>query len=1222
MKFYNLFFFCILGIHGLMANENKVSQTSVNDEASTAIVLPMNISPCGSDTRPVVIHNSTTSGTGPFGSCSSTFSSKDVWFKVIVPTTGNFLIRRNDKTSIQLHAEAYLGLPALATVLSCQSLIDLPNAMVISSQTPGEEIYFRFWDKDNIAGIEGEISVHLLDNAPGNWVLCDYLNEGLITINEESIKKANEFIVQYDADDTTDSIAFKRNILVNELGLNLIDSCDCGRKNIEVWKTDTPIEMEDRKRLARKRGNVDTTSYNYVLNIATHQDSLVEITVLNDNTNNQTQTDVSMDSIGNYIVVWRQETTDPNLNDIYARLFEPNGTPKGIEFQVNEALNENHQAPAVSRKNNGDFIIVWKSNQQILVKKYDKDGVVLLAETEIAKDDVDGFGNFTVSNPDVAIDKNGNYVIVYQQDYTADTRKVTMQLFNTTDVLLKNTQLEDKSFSYQLPKTTIADNGQFMIVMATYSGINPPAAVDDDSYDIVKQSFDYNGDLVNGTIMVNTTTSNAQITPDVAMDKNGNAFVAWTEITSAGKGDIKGQYFKSDGTPDGLEFAVNATPFGEQLLTAISMNADGDHIAVWESTVQDGDGSGIYSQYFDRTKEKRGAEFRVNSIATGNQESAAVVINQTRNVIYTWQENRTDLDILHKRYISNPFNAALKNYQEYSDTSGIAKDGYSRTVYTPQNTVGNVIIATMDTGIDGDHSYFKNALWQYEGGNNCLPNVEGDIGYDLYNKNNIPNDIDGHGTAVNGLIVESFPNELQLDLLNVKFSQRDTSTLFDAICGICYAIENGAKVINLSWGFESIEPPAILQEAITEAICNDILVVTSAGNKGKDNDQIGKYPANLSQGNPNVITVAAYEVDVNGQNPVLADYSNFGMETVDIAARGFLETTGLDNTFVNLSGTSLSTPVVSRIAGIIRARYPQLTATQVKECLTHPDNVMDFNFPIRSKGALDEIKAMACAADKAAANLPPCTSDKITGLNANMTEETCAEKDGKIELLITGNTTDTTFQWSNGGTTQNLTGLSAGNYTVTVVDECGCIQTLTASLTSACGDEICEDGDMIMEMPIQGRIYRFEDKLIADDTIFAGVQTIFQAGSSIILNPGFLIQTDASFTAKIGNCTSNNILPSSPTLVKDRFPLVENSVLKIEPNPTRYSTVVNYFLPASEKIQLTLVDLNGRVIQELWNGTQAMGWQTFHMDNLQSGIYLVHMRTQTVVLTQKLMVLE
>lgn len=1222
VKIYSLSFFLMTGFHSLLAIENNALFTSVNDEASTATALPMNISPCGSDTRIVRVFDATTSGSGPFGNCKSSFSSKDVWFKVIVPSTGNFLIRRNDKTAIQLYAEAYLGIPTTANdTISCQSLVVLPNVMFISGQTPGEEIYFRFWDKNNVAATEGEISAHLLSSNPDEWLLCDYLNNGLTTIYEESVRFANEFIVQYDADDTADSINLKRNILTNELGLSLVDSCNCSTKNIEVWAANNPVEMEDRRRISKKRGNVDTTAYNYLINIRTHRDSLIETTIPNDNTSNQSQTDVSMDSVGNYVVVWREETTDPNLNDIYTRLFEPDGTPKGVEFRVNDVINENHQAPAVSRRTNGEFIVVWESNQQILAKKYDKDGAELLAETEIAKDDLDGFGNFTVSNPDVTIDKNGNYVIVYQQDYAANTRKVAMQLFNATDVLQRDTLLEDKSISYQLPKTAIAENGQFMVVMASYAGIDPPVAVDDDSYDIVKQSFDPNGDLVSGIIVVNTTTTNAQITPDVAMDKNGNAFVAWTEITSDGKGDIKGQYYKSDGTTDGGEFDVNATPFGEQLLMAVSMNSEGDHIAVWESTMQDGDGSGIYSQYFDRNQTKQGVEFRVNTIATGNQQAAAVVINETGNVIYTWQENRTDLDILHKRYISNPFNAALKNYQESADTTGIQKDAYDRTIYEPNNPVKNVIIATMDTGIDKDHTNFKHALWQYEGSNNCLPNAAGDIGYDFNNDDSDPNDIDGHGTAVNGLIVESFPNDLQLDLLNVKFSEKDTSTLFDAICGIYYAIENGAKVINLSWGFESIERPVILEEAIQEAICNDILIVTSAGNTAKNNDTIGKYPANLSKENANVITVAAYETDVNGQNAALADYSSFGEENVDIAARGFLETTGLNNAFVTLSGTSLSAPIVSRIAGIIRANYPQLTAAQVKECITHPDNVIPYGFPIRSKGALDPVKAMACAADKAAANLPPCASDKIS-LNANVTEETCSLNDGKIELLLTANTADTTFSWSNGATTQDVTGLSAGNYEVTVADECGCIQTLAIVVTSSCGVGGCEDGDMIIEMPIQGRPYRFEDKLIADDTVFAGVQTTFQAGSSVILQPGFVAQAGADFTAKIGTCTSNNLFPSSPSTAKLNQLPTENLVLKVAPNPTRQNTTLTYFSPTSEPVQLTLSDLNGRVIWQLFDGMLATGWQNYTLNPLQGGVYFVQLRTKQEVVTQKLMVLE
>lgn len=1224
MKFHLLilcFFYSLT--HCLSAPKTTVTLTSLNDEPSDAVSLPMNISPCGSDTRSVIIHDATTSGSGPFGSCSSTFTSKDVWFKVIVPTTGNFLIRRNDNTAIQLYAEAYLELPAAASnVLACQSLTALPNVMVISGQTPGAEVYFRFWDKDNVATMEGEISAHQLASTFKDWVLCDYLNNGLSTINEESTKKANEFMVQYDADDTSDSILFKRNILMNELGLSLVDSCNCSRKNIEVWAANSPIEMEDRKLTSRKRGNVDTTAYNYLINISTLRDSLIETTIPNNNTGNQSQTDISMDATGNYIVVWRQASvTNPNVADIYARYFERDGTPKEIEFQVNAVNRENNQTPTVSRHPDGDVIVAWKSNQQILVKKYATGGLVLLGDTEIAKDDVDAFGNFTVSHPDVAMTQNGNYVVVYQKNYAGSTEKVVAKLFNATDVLQKTEELSSTQNSYHLPKVAMAENGQFMVVMETFLGMNPPAA-GDDSYEVVKQSFDNFGAFVGSITRVNTRTDGAQITPQVAMDKDGKALVVWSEVIGIGKGDVRGKHFKSDGTNDGPSFSIDFTLFGEELVTGIAMNPEGDHVVVWESNPQDGDRSGIYGKYFDRNKVSQGGEFRVNTIATGNQQAAAVAINATGNVIFTWQEDRSDLDILHKRCISHPFDEPLKHYQESADTVGILKDTYDRTVYTPQNTVGNVIIATMDSGIDKDHSYFKNALWQYAGGNNCLPNAVGDIGYDFNNEDGDPNDLDNHGTPVNGLIVESFPNDLQLDIINAKFFEQGESTLFDAICGIYYAIENGAKVINLSWGFESIEPPAILQEAIEQAICSDILVVTSAGNTGKNNDLINKYPANLSKNNPNVITVAAYETDINGQNAKLSDYSNFGVETVDIAARGFFETTGLNNTFVSRSGTSLSAPVVSRIAGIIRAKFPQLTATQVKECLTHPDNVMDYNFPIRSKGALDEIKAMACAADKAAKNLPPCTSEKITGLNVNVTEETCAKKDGQIDLIITGSSADTTFQWSNGTMTQNLTGLSAGNYTVTVSDECGCIQTLAVTVSSACGVSNCEDGEMILEMPIQGRTYRVADKLMADDTIFTGIETTFQAGNSVVLNAGFTVQVGAKFVAKIGNCSSSNFLPTPPNAAKINSSTSKNLILKIAPNPTQESAVLTYFLPNPEEVQLNLLDLNGRVIQPLLNDSQAAGWQTFPIDNLQNGVYWVHLRTHTEVLTQQLIVLK
>jgi len=1194
-----------------------------NDDCVDAISLPLNLSPCGTDTKNVILNNAATTGTGPWGGCQSTFLSKDVWFKVVVPSTGAILIKNQDNTNVNLYAEAYRTCPTAAIdTIACQSLNTGPRVMVVAYQIPGTEIYFRLWDSLNTVvnqpGIIAEIAIsaHQLSANPAEWTLCDYPNQSNNGNNTGTgIKKANEFIVQYDADDTPDSIAYKRNILVN----------------IEVWGSVDPVQLEATVQGARKKANVDTTGYNYIIQTIPLVDTLTETTVPSNNLKDQTHSDVAMDSLGNYVVVYRSfgDTGDSaNHANIYARLFDKDGIPIGTEFRVNNQIYHDQKSPSLSMQHNGEFVVAWEGKDvasdknTIWLKRYDGNGNVLLNDAIVAQDGTETFGDFTVSNPDVAINEMGSQAIVYQRNYDNEFigKTVMMKLFGDGDDLLNLHELGSNNGSYYLPKVAMSDFGIFTGVFTSYLGNTLPPN-NSFGFAITKQSFAPNGVKIGFEEYVNTSFTNGQIAPDIAMDATGNALIAWTEVTTTDDGEIKGRYYDPSGNASSGVISINTFTTGEQSLKKVAMDDSGDHIVTWESDGQDGDGSGIFSQYFDRNLIKRGDEFRVNTIASGDQLAPSVAINDLTNVTFTWHEMRTDYDVIHKRYISDPFDAPLKDQIIFTDTMGIQKDTYDGTVYNPQSTVGNVIIATMDSGIESGHPNFQNALWQYGGGANCLNNAVNDIGYDFNNDDGNPNDLDGHGTAVNGLIVEAFPNDLQLDLMNVKFFEQGQSTLFDAVCGIYYAIENGAKVINLSWGFESIEFPAILEEAIETARCHDVLIVTSAGNEGNDNDAINKYPANLSKADNNIISVGAYEVDLNGQNPQMADYSNFGAQNVDIVARGFIETTGLGGTTTTLSGTSLSTPLVSRVAGIIRARYPQLSALDVKDCITNAANVSYSGLPVRSGGALNETLALACAQAKANAGVNPCVSDKIA-LNANIEAESCTGGDGSIEVIITGTSTMNTILWSDNSTNSMLNNLTAGTYSVTVTDECGCTQTMDYEVADGCSGGTCESGTMIMDYPVQGRVYRHEVTLESNDTVATGLNTTFHAGTEIILQPGFTVEAGAEFLASIENCTPpSNFSRVAPPIPATKQQL-ENIALEIYPNPTKYGATIRYFSEETEPVSLQLLDLNGRVIQQIYTGSSINGWNEYQLrtETIGSGMYLVNLQTKTKNSMQKLVV--
>lgn len=299
--------------------------------------------------------------------------------------------------------------------------------------------------------------------------------------------------------------------------------------------------------------------------------------------------------------------------------------------------------------------------------------------------------------------------------------------------------------------------------------------------------------------------------------------------------------------------------------------------------------------------------------------------------------------------------------------------GY-REVFPPyryivgQDPTSSVRVGIIDSGVDSSHLLIRQALWEESEDEAC--NISDAFGYDFLNENPFPADKDGHGTAINGVLVRNFPSNIRLELINAKFAEEDEGTLFDAICGIYYAMEEGVQILNLSWGFESNEYPQILYDALAEAQKRGILVITSAGNYTANNDAINKYPSNFNQDLDNVIVVTSYEEDNDRINPKLANYANYGKNSVDIATYGFLETTNLNNNGNNAAlgdyvGTSMAAPLVARAAALIKGTYPCLSYLEIKDCILGSiDNVAALDTLVASGGVLNTVKAMACAAEK------------------------------------------------------------------------------------------------------------------------------------------------------------------------------------------------------------------------------------------------------------------
>jgi len=219
--------------------------------------------------------------------------------------------------------------------------------------------------------------------------------------------------------------------------------------------------------------------------------------------------------------------------------------------------------------------------------------------------------------------------------------------------------------------------------------------------------------------------------------------------------------------------------------------------------------------------------------------------------------------------------------------------------------------------------------------------------YEINDKYYGNNDVMGpdpmHGTHVSGIIAAQRNNEIGVDgiadnvkIMMIRAVPDGDEYDKDVALAIVYAVDNGAKVINMSFGKSFSPEKKWVDEAIRYAESKDVLLVHAAGNESHNVDQVDNFPnPNLITFNSkatNFITVGASGDPHVGAGKLVADFSNYGKGTVDVFAPGvkIYSTLPGGSTYGFLNGTSMAAPVVAGIASLIRSYYPQLSAQQVK----------------------------------------------------------------------------------------------------------------------------------------------------------------------------------------------------------------------------------------------------------------------------------------------------
>lgn len=212
----------------------------------------------------------------------------------------------------------------------------------------------------------------------------------------------------------------------------------------------------------------------------------------------------------------------------------------------------------------------------------------------------------------------------------------------------------------------------------------------------------------------------------------------------------------------------------------------------------------------------------------------------------------------------------------------------------------------------------------------------------LYGNHNLDGTSPGHGTAVTGLVAALRGNGLgidgiapQVEIMLVRIVPGGDERDKDVALAIRYAVNQGAQIINCSFGKEFSPQKWMVDEAVKYAEQHGVLIVHASGNDGQDNDQSGNFPTpKLDDGKraTNWVEVGASTKEIGKKLP--AGFSNYGKTTVDLFAPGAdIMTLDPGNAYGASDGTSVAAPVVTGVAALLLSYYPDLTPAQIREVL-------------------------------------------------------------------------------------------------------------------------------------------------------------------------------------------------------------------------------------------------------------------------------------------------
>jgi hypothetical protein len=299
---------------------------------------------------------------------------------------------------------------------------------------------------------------------------------------------------------------------------------------------------------------------------------------------------IAADAKGNFVIVWQSYKQDGSGSGIYGQRFLSNKEKVGSEFKINTYILDNQSNPAIAMNGQGNFVVAWEGERSknnakyknIYAQRFNADGEMVGQEFQVNKT-----SNAIQANPDISIDDNNNFAVVWQSAVKYDL-DIYGHKFNWSE---KNTAGDDaivnstKGFDQSSPAITRVGGNKFMVVWQTVSQhkLSENLMLEN----IKGQMLSNDGKKSGGELQVTVPFFGHQENPDLIQLSSSKIFVVWEEYDKSEDAEywqIFGQILTANGSASGDPFLINPDSNEWNQKASIASNGNGNVGITWTSS--------------------------------------------------------------------------------------------------------------------------------------------------------------------------------------------------------------------------------------------------------------------------------------------------------------------------------------------------------------------------------------------------------------------------------------------------------------------------------------------------------------------------------------------------------------------------------------------------------------------------------------------------------------